>query len=433
MKKMFGIVVVLLFFYIAFQVAYSYMTVRQVNKYKLTIDNSEYQVTETFTNGHKNKDLVISEESNYYYEIKKDNKLLFSFKLIGNYIGKKEILKDLVLYNDGNLICAYPLFKDKVENIDVFCNISDKHYLYGSLKGKYTGLDNFVASLKLRGYSHPSWDNINLDTRNVDNFSIYLKNIAGDMNIGLWQYKGFYRITSKTEKLFTIVNNDQYEPILTTMVNQYYVIPDYKQPHSFARFYVTNFLSGDMDTFELGMSISYNSFIQGVIDNKIYLVDRDAKKQYSIDIYKQEVKVVGDVNNSTKYYSNGKWSQKSIYDAIDNNLTFEIVNTIPDSLKSINPYSIGEVGGETDGYYYLYIKENSNVNVYRVDKQNTNVMTLLFSVPSANNIKYVDKDIYLISNDTLYVYRDSFGLKPLIKYNEFVFNKSNLYNVYVEK
>jgi hypothetical protein len=433
MKKMFGIVVVLLFFYIAFQVAYSYMTVKQVNKYKLIIDNSEYQVTETFTNGHKNKDLSVNEESNYYYEITKDSKLLFSFKLIGNYIGKKEILKDLILYNDGNLMCAYPLFKDKVENIDVLCNTGDKYYLYGSLKGKYISLDNFVASLKLKGYSHPSWDNINLETRSVDNFSIYFNNITDDMNISLWQYKGFYKITSEGEKLLTLVNSDQYEPILTTMVNQYYVIPDYKLPHQFERFFITNFLSGDMDTFELGMSISYNSFIQGVVNNKIYLIDRDKKTQYSIDIYRHEVKLVGDVDNSTKYYSNGKWSQKSIYDAIDNNLTFEMINTIPDNLKVMNLYLTGEVGGETDGYYYLYMKEDNNVNVYRVDKQNTNIMTLLFSVPSVNNIKYVNKDIYLISNDTLYVYRDSFGLRPLIKYNEFVFNKSNLYNVYVEK
>jgi hypothetical protein len=432
MKKMFGIVVVLLFFYIAFQVGYSFMVGSETNTYKLIIDDNEYQVTETFTNRHKNEDLNITEQSSYYYKIAKSDKLLLSFKLVGNYSGRKELLSNLIIYNDENIMCMYPLFKEKISDIDVICNMGDKQYLYGSLKGKNVALDNFVSSLKGKGYHHPSWDNINTETKHIDNFDIYSKNITDDMNITLWQYKGFYRITTGGEKIFTIINNDQYEPILTTVINQYYVMPDYKKPHDFERFFITNLISGSMETFNLGMSISYNSFIQGVVDNKIYLINRNNKTQYAIDIYKQKVEIVGDVNNNTKYYSNGKWYQKSIYDAIDNNLIFEMVNTFPDSLKVFNPEFVGETGGKTDGYYYLYVNENNNISVYRVDKQNTSVMTLLFTVPSANNIKYISGDIYLITNDTLYVYRDSLGLRPLIKYSEFNFNKSNLYNVYID-
>jgi hypothetical protein len=431
MKKMFSIVVVLLFFYIVFQVGYSFMVGSETNTYKLIIDNNDYQITETFTNRHKNEDLNLTEQSNYFYEIKRDDKLLLSFKLVGNYAGRRELLNNLVIYNDENIMCMYPLFKDKVDNIDVICNKDDKQYLYGTLKGKNVSLDNFVSSLKEKGYYHPSWDNVNTETKHIDNFEIYSKNIADDMNIILWQYKGFYRITSKGEKLFTIINNDQYEPILTAVTNQYYVTPDYKKPYNFERYFITNLISGSMDTFDLGVNISYNSFIQGVVNNKIYLIDKDAKIQYTVDIYKHKIEIVGDVNNNTKYYSNGKWYQKSIYDVIDNNLIFEVINTSPDSLEALNPVSIGEFGGKTDGYYYLYMKENNNINVYRIDKQNTSIMTLLFTVPSANNIKYISGDIYLVSNDTLYVYRDSLGLKPLIKYSEFNFNKSNLYNIYI--
>jgi hypothetical protein len=143
--------------------------------------------------------------------------------------------------------------------------------------------------------------------------------------------------------------------------------------------------------------------------------------------------LTGDISDSTKYYNNGKWESKSIYEVIDNNLLFKNEPDIPNSLKTYNPLHVDSVGGETDGYYYLYIKENSTVGVYRVDKQNLDVLTLLFKVPSVNNIKYVSEDVYFASNDTLYMYRDNLGLSPLVKYSEFVFNKSNLYNVYIDE
>lgn len=57
---------------------------------------------------------------------------------------------------------------------------------------------------------------------------------------------------------------------------------------------------------------------------------------------------------------------------------------------------------------------------------------MLFKIPTIKDIQYEHKDIYFISGDTLYMYRDELGLKPLIKYNEFRFNQHKLYNVYVK-
>lgn len=433
MKKMFGIIVVLLIFYVALQAAYSYMAGSQVNTYNLFVNDVKYDITEKYTNKHKDETLNIVEQSNYYYEVTLNEKLMFSFKIAGKYIGVKEYLKELIVYKNENYTCAYPIFKDKVENMDVICNSGDKYYLYASLKGKDAGIDTFIGSLKEKGYTHPSWDTTNMETKHIGTFDMYINNIAENQNITLWQYKGFYRLTNRGENLFSLDISDRYDPILTSMVNQYFVVPDYKKDSKFDRVFITNLITGKIEPFNLGVTISYDSFVQGVIDNKIYLVDRSSKAQYVIDIYKKETKLSGDINNNTKYYNSGKWEPKTIYEVIDNNLQFVKENTAPESLKAYNPLFIGEVGGSTEGYYYLYIKENNAVGVYRVDKQNTNIMTLLFTVPSINNIKYEAKDIYFISNDTLYVYRDTLGAKPLVKYNEFVFNKGNLYNVYVNR
>jgi hypothetical protein len=188
-----------------------------------------------------------------------------------------------------------------------------------------------------------------------------------------------------------------------------------------------------METMNLGVSITDDSFIQGVVDNKLYMIDRPNKVQYTIDIYNKDIKISGDINNATKYYTDGRWQSKSIVEVIDNNLLFNFKSIIPDRLKAYNPLYVDEVGGDTDGYYYLYLQENNGVNVYRVDKQNLNVMTLIFTVPSINDIKYSDNGIYFVSKDTLYTYHDNIGIRPIIKYSEFTSNKTNLYNVYVNE
>jgi len=431
MKKMFGVVIALLILYIALQVVYSFSIGKQISAYKISVNGTDFQVKETYTSRYKSANRSTADKNSYYYEISNADRLLFSFKLVGNYTGIKDFLKNLMIYSNNDLICTYPIFKDKVEDMDVICNKGDKFYLYAALKGQDAGLDAFVASLKQLGYKHPSWDPTNLETRKCGSFEVYPKNVADNQMYTIWHYKGFYRMTSRGESYYALNTSDRYDPSLTTMVNQYYVIPDYVDNHKFTRVFITNLISGAMETVNLGVAIPYDSFIQGVADDKIYLIDRSNKIQYAIDIYNKETKISGDLNNSTKYYNNGKWEEKSIYEVLDNNLVFTNNATIPDSLKSYNPIAVNDVGGDTDGYYYLYLQEGGSVGVYRVDKQNVSVLTLLFRVPSINNIKYGNDDLYFISNDTLYTYRDSLGLRPLAKYSEFIFNKSNLYNTYV--
>jgi hypothetical protein len=431
MKKMFGIVVVLLIVYIAFQVIYSYSVGSKTNKYNMVVAGKKYQITETFNSRHRSANSETVDKSSYYYNITNNDKLSFAFKIVGNYSGIKEFLIDLKIYENESLICAFPTFKGEVDNIDVICNINDKLYLYNTIKGKYVDLDNFVSSLKALGYDHPAWDELNLETKTVNNFAVYSKNITNNQTITIWQDRGFYRITDRGENLFSLGSGAIFDPNLSAMVNQYYVVPEYKIANKFSQFFITNLITGDMESFDLGQVIAYDSFIQGVVNNKIYLIDRANKVQYEIDIYNKKVVVTGNVNNDTRYYFNGKWQPKPIAETINNNLVFQNEQTIPDNLKKYNPLYVDSIGGDTDGYYYLYLLENNIVNVYRVDKLDTDILTLIFSVPSISNIKYKSDDIYFTTNDTLYMYRENLGLRPLIKYREFATNKSNLYNVYV--
>lgn len=432
MKRMFGVVVIIFIMYIAAQIAYGFFIGKQTNAYTIKVENVDYQIKETYTARHKSAKRDMYDENNYYYEISSNNQLLFNFKLKDSFKGIKEFLKDLIVYNNNGVHCIYPLFKEKVDAIDVICNKQGKQYLYGSIKGEDSNVEAFVADLKSKQYSHPSWEPTDLETTQISKFYLYKNNILEGQNVIIWEYKGFYRVTDKSNNWYALNGSEQYNPNLTVMVNQYFVVPDYKENNYFSNIYITNLITGSIESINLNKQISYNSFIQGIANNEIYIIDVSNKVQYSIDIYEKELQLTGNVEDGIKFYNNGKWENKSIYEAIDNKLTFPIPENIPEVLNNLKPLFVDEVGGETDGYYYLYFKENNKISVYRADKQNTEILTLLFKVPSINNVKYDEDDIYFISDDILYYYRDKIGLKPLIKYNEFRFNQSNLYNIYVK-
>lgn len=431
MRKMFGIVVVLLTLYIVIQIIYSYAGGRQTNSYEITVGEDKYQVKEVFNSKNKSLNSTKFDETSYFYEIKSNSKLLFSFKILGDYNNAKRLIKNLLFYKNDVVTCVYPVFKLKVKDVDIICKANDLQYLYGSLENPDNDLYLFILSLKTKGYNHPSWSNEKVTPIQANNIRLYDKNVTDNQNIAIWQYEGIYRITNRSKETYTLNKKDQYDPILATMVDQYYVIPNYDGQYSFDQIYTINLISGEKKTINLSESVAYDSFVQGVVDDEIYIVDLNKKVQYAINIYNKTIKTTGNTNSGGKFYENGKWTKKSLYEIIDNKLVFSNETPIPDFLNQYNPLYIGQVGGETDGYYYLYIKENGQISVYRIDKQKTDVLTQIFTVPSINRIKYQANSIYFISNDTLYMYADNIGLKPLIIYNEFIFNKSDLYNIYI--
>lgn len=237
MKKMFGIVIALLFLYIGIQALYSFIVGKQINLYTLKVDDVNCQVKEIYTTRHKTEGNDDVDKNNYYYEITTADNIVFPFKLIGNnYTGVKQFLTDIKIYKHNNVTCLYPIFKDKVPNLDVLCHDNDTYYLYGTVKGENTDLDAFITYLKGLGYYHLDWDEQNSTSKTVGSFNIYPSNIINtDRIFTIWQYHGFYRIFEGGEQKFSFDNKDVYEPHLITMVNQYYIVPDYKDEHQFNR------------------------------------------------------------------------------------------------------------------------------------------------------------------------------------------------------
>ncbi|MEG2311704.1 MAG: hypothetical protein RSB72_03305 [Bacilli bacterium] len=207
--------------------------------------------------------------------------------------------------------------------------------------------------------------------------------------------------------------------------DNYYLVADYNNQYEFNKFNVVNLQKLDTTTIISNNEISLDSYIQGVVDNKIYLFDKDKKKQYEINIKTSLVTEIGSDNN-LKYYD-GSWNKMTLEQAM-NELKF--INVKKDYEN--NKYARIDKIGEQTGYYYLYEKVNDGYKVYKMNIQDKKDITYLFTTKNIDNIYYIENYVYFISGDTIYVYNDTFGVKPLVQYKELEFNKNINFNVFIK-
>jgi hypothetical protein len=435
MRKMIDIAIILLFLYLVLQVVYGYLVGGHKIAYVVDVEGERYVINETFTSRYRTLNNEKYDNRNYYYEITKfdGQEILYNFKLVGNYRGEKKFIHEMRFYVDDKIRCIYPVFKNHNNLLDVLCHDGEKQFNYLNEKGRNGALDNFVSGLKELGYEHPSWGDLNLETTPVENFEMYKHHIISKQHIVVWNYKGFYEISVDGLKSYSFLANDVYNNNLAVLINQHYVVPDYKEGNNFSKFITTNILTSAASHFELDFTISGDSFIQGVVDGNVYIIDKASKKQYEVNPHNKKINLLGDVNRKAMYFYNGKWEERSIHEIIDNNLVFKYDIYVPEELEKYGRNNITNVMGDTDGYYYIHIQEGNSIAVYRAHKQNPSILTLLFRSPTINNMKYIGDSMYFINQDTLYMYNDFYGLRPLIKYNEFKFNKNNMYEIFTNK
>ena len=169
--------------------------------------------------------------------------------------------------------------------------------------------------------------------------------------------------------------------------------------------------------------ISFDSYIQGIVDNKVYLYDKDSKIQYEIDVTKKTI--VKYSSNDIHYYKNGEWTTMTIKEANDET---KFSNAIIDYTDE--NYSRIDKIGEKQGYYYLYKKNGQNYDVYRMDSQSKEGLIYLFSTNTIDSICYVNGYVYYVNGDKIQAYHDSFGIRTMVQYSELEFNKNLNFNVY---
>ena len=422
MIKIFKLLIVMFILYCLLQIGFRIFGKGYELNYKLNLENDLVaNIQEIYTNNIKN------EKTNYYFNIKINNQT-FSLQTYESFMFNSKIIKDIKYYN-GTYTCIYPIFTGKRQLTDVLCLDNGVLKDYSVLKGKDSTLDSFVNKLideKL--YTNNFID----DTEkkyDVNKIKVYANNIVAKHYFAINNYKGIYTINDYNSQKVSNVplfKEDIYNRDLSALEGKYYITPDYSNEYDFNTFHRVDITNNDITSFSFNTSISYNSYIQGVVDGKIYLVDKSNKKQYEINPKKKLVNEIGNESSLAKIYEFGNWREVSIYDLINEEKKFSYKEL--DS-SNTNYSKIDKVGNNLSGYYYYYLKTNNGYDVYRANVQNEKEQKYIFKTTDINNVEYVDDYVYYYFNNSLKVYHDSIGNRTIYDYKEYEFNKSLKYFV----
>lgn len=423
MKKIFTILVVLLIIYIGIQLGFHFFNKGHECEYVISNGENDFNIKETFINNTKN------EFDSYLFEIATDD-AIFYYQTIQNFNKKNHIIENIVYYNDNEYRCILPIFVDDKIITDVLCLNDNIIYNYQTIKSQNSNIDSFVESLDQYGYDNSAW-NANSNFENINGLDIYRDNILKKHHITLTTYKGLYTINDANNgkpRKIDLFTNDVYKRPLSIIFNNYYVVANYNQQYRFTKFYVIDLTSNKSSEIDCKREISFDSYIQGTNGNSIYLFDRDSKKQYEINLNTNKVSEVKNDNATVKIYRNNQWEKISITEAKNNDVLFE--SQYESDIEDDRYLRIDKVGGEQTGYYYYFVQNNENYEVYRANRRHSTQLTYLFNTTDINRIIYIDDYIYFLDGDTLKYFNDITGVKSVLIDKELSFNDGLIFGIY---
>ncbi|MBO5095493.1 MAG: hypothetical protein J6B98_01295 [Bacilli bacterium] len=412
MKKLFTMLIIIFILYLGIQVAFNFFSKGHNNEYEIKVQNTVFTV----------KEEASFKDNNYYFEINGGTNT-FKFQIYNNFNRLQKVIESLEYFKDERYECILPIFKDNTIITDIMCMNNGVIYYYRNIKSNDKQLDDFVSTIN--NYDINKYID-NTTAYNIEKIDVYKNNLIKDHYIGITNYKGIYNISSNFNSIvynISLFKEDIYNQKLGTFIDRYYVVADYDKEYEFNEFRVVDLVSLDTDKIKSDESITHDGYIQGVVDNKIYLFDKDREYQFEINIDNETV--IKNSKNNIRYYNSGNFTTMSLKDAKEElKFVYDEIN------YQNNEYSrIDRVGNET-GYYYLYKNNGHGYDAYRINIQDNEGITYLFSTNTIDNIFYINNYIYFINNSTVQVYHDDFGVKNIVKYNELAFNKNIIFNVY---
>lgn len=378
-------------------------------EHNITYSINKYNIHESFYIKDKNHwyDIVIKDKNNtYIYSLsKKANK-------------KKKLIKDIKTYKTNDLICIIPIYKKKITS-NIYCNYNNKqvsnHYLQSTENEDF----NYILK-KVKKYNINLKESSDSKTK-YKQLTIYKNNILKNYKYIVWDYKGIY-IIDKNETIYQkILDYDLYDNIMSTIVDSYYVLFENTSVNGIEKIYYYDLNKNKLKSYKLKEKISKDSYINGVVGKFIYVTDRKEKKQYKINIRKKEIEEVSTDDKSYYQYLNGRVKLFSKSDFFMSDKHFDNEQIKDKTLK------FDDVRIEYNYFYY----RNEN-NFYKVLDNYKKNPILLGQLNNIKTWKVIDRDLLIISEDTLYLYNDNTGLRKILEGNELNYNYENICNVWKE-
>ena len=378
-------------------------------KYEVISNNKKIGIIEKY---QKDKD------DSYYLELNSDN-YTFIYNASNKFNKQKEIVDKIEIYEKDGMLCVYPVLINNV-TLDIQC-INNQIYSYEAIKNN-SSVNEFVLKLKESGYKSLSWEAESNNETKFSTFKVYYDNLLNEDIITVWNYKGIDIISKKASSTKIIYSYDKYENNHGSIVGKYYVVPVYdsNKVFDFSKLNIIELESKDLKTFDLDITLNQDSYINGVVGNKLYYFDPDNLLQYEVDVNKKKIRIIGDRNINAQFY-NGDWETINIYDFVGKVKKFEL--KVDEKVKSYNPTSVYQ---SSSNYYYI----TSDGSFYKLNKNNLDKPILLWKKSGLKEIKVINDTIYFIIGDTLYYYQDNTGIRKIITNNEWNYNYTNIYDLY---
>ena len=411
MKKILPMLIFLAFLAFLYQFIVSlFITEHKVNYELITSDQKEYKITEKFKK---------SDKKNYYsfvIENKKDKKKHYAFSIEDNFKKDERIITDIKYYKKENLECIFPIYKkDRV--YDVSCLLDGKqvstYYLVNNEKDLFSYM---IEKFDKYDYDDNYYNFDNSVTKNKQ-LEVYFNNIPDDYIFSVWNYKGIYLIKGDEIQNIKFLNSDYYENTLSSVVGDYYVTvntDNEDEELNYNQFIIYNMVDEKKSVVEV--SVSQSIYFNGVVDDKLFITDEKNEKQYVLNPIKgkmEELKINYKVNNGKKVKTDD-----SIFKSRN------IDNMMVKNKEITKLYDTKNIKRNLLDYYFI----TSDNNLYRVIQNDYKNPILIGNFDNITEWQVKDGGVAFIAGDTLYLYTDYFGLKPVIKNNEFLYNSKNIYN-----
>ncbi len=335
----------------------------------------EYNIDNYGINENYDKDNKL-----YYYEIT-DNGMKYTFVSETDFQKDKKLIKDIKKHEKDGYTCL-EIDSTSISSMPLCSYENEQISFY---------LVNSELQEELKDY----YDKPVIKDDAYKNYKIY--NTSN--NVLIWNYKGFNYLNGSDVEFIKLFDKDIYDIPLATKINNYLVVPDYEQEYEFNRVYIIDLDDLKVNTWKMKYTISYDSYILGINDKSIYLVDKKNGIEYELVPHKKKMRILASKNKNGVIYKNGEEEKINIKSLVTDNKSFTYKTN------------------------YNYIVEDNKLYLYYWNKD--------YKIKvSDNDIRYVvytsDDSIYYLVDNTLYKYNIKQGEVKLVEYSEWEFNYQNL-------
>ena len=337
--------------------------------------------------------------------------------------GHQQFIQDVKTIQTNKYSCYLPLFQDKKILTDMICQ--DKHtkilYPYHEIRLNDTKLDATVDKKYFKQLKKfmPQTDG----SKEEAQIEIEKTLPSAIKKIGISTYRGLTIIDMNGQvETITLFSSDHYDQSLHAFIQGYYLVADYDESYDFQQWYYVNVNTGKVDQIKMPVTISFDSYIQGVIGDRVYIMDRSNRVQYYFDVRDQLIHKCDNEEGMILYYNGKEFENRNIYDALNSELYFASSSIVRESDNEILEFD------EKSNYYYLWKKEGEHYQVYRSMDKSLEQMTYLFQATEHNAIYCDDGVVFQNENGVWYV-SDTVGTKKMIENKEFEFNDTIIYGI----